>query len=239
MKTLSQRIIGVVLGALICIAAPVQANPDVVKQAVEAWLKGRYKVDEIRKTPLAGMYEVRFGNDLIYVDEKGQYAFLEGVMFDMKNDKNLTSERKDDIMRVDFKTLPLDLALKQVSGNGKRQLVVFEDPNCGHCRNMRRELLTLENTTLYTYTLPILSPDSAARVKQVWCSPNKNQAWNDLMLSNKVPSSKADCATPVAKIVALGQKLSVTGTPTLIFTSGRRVPGSVPLAQVRKYLEEN
>jgi thiol:disulfide interchange protein DsbC len=238
MKIWKRALAASAFGLGLMVSLPAMANPDVVKKSVETWLKGRYLVDEVRKTGMPGMYEVRMGQDLIYVEEKGQYAFLDGIMFDMKNDRNLTQERKDWIGRVDFKTLPFDLAIKQVNGTGKSQVAVFEDPNCGHCRNMRRELLKLENTTIYTFAVPILAEDSATKIKQAYCAKDKLAAWNALMLEGRTPASKGDCATPLGKLVELGKRLNVTGTPTILFTSGRRVPGSIPLTAIRNYLNE-
>ncbi len=238
MKNWKQVVNAAALAISVGVSMPVFANPDVVKKSVETWLKGKYQVDEVRKTSMAGMYEVRLGQDLIYVEEKGQYAFLDGIMFDLRNDRNLTQERKDWIGRVDFKTLPFELAIKQVNGTGKSQIAVFEDPNCGHCRNMRRELLKLENTTIYTFAVPILAADSATKIKQAYCAKDKVAAWNAMMLEGRTPASKGDCATPLAKLVELGQRLNVTGTPTILFTSGRRVPGSIPLTGIRNYLNE-
>ena len=225
--------------ALILSFSPASANPEVVKAAVEAWLKGKYKVDGVIKSPVTGLYEARIGTDLIYVDEKGQFAFVEGQLIDIKANKNLTQERVDELLKVNFNDLPLDLALKQVFGNGKRRLAVFEDPNCPHCRTTRLALNDLKDATVYTFTYPILAADSEVKVRQALCAKDKLKAWNDLMLMGKIPANDGSCQTALPKIVELGRKLRVTGTPTLIFANGKRVPGGVPPEQLRKLLEEN
>ncbi|NDC09803.1 MAG: hypothetical protein EBZ75_10760, partial [Oxalobacteraceae bacterium] len=94
---------------------------------------------------------------------------LDGRMIDLKSNRNITQERIDELMRINFSDLPLDLALKQVNGNGKRVLAVFEDPRCPHCRNLRRELIKLENATIYTFPYPILSQESEDKSRAVWC----------------------------------------------------------------------
>ena len=220
-------------------ATAVQANPELVKASVEAWLKGKYKVEGVSKSPVSGLYEVRIGTDIIYVDEKGQHAFVEGQLIDIKANKNLTQERVDEMLKVNFDDLPLDIALKQVIGNGKRRLAVFEDPNCPHCRTTRLALNDLKDVTLYTFTYPILAADSEIKVKQALCAKDKVKAWNDLMLERKVPANDGSCVTALPKIVELGRKLRVTGTPTLIFANGKRIPGGVPPEQLRKLVDEN
>ena len=222
-------------------APAAQADPAAapIKAAVEGWLQGRYKVDGVRRAPVAGMWEVQIGTDLLYVDDKGQYGFVEGQLIDLKSNRNLTQERIDELTAVNFKDLPLGLALKQVNGKGTRQLAVFEDPNCGHCRTLRRDLMSVPDVTIYTFTLPILAADSEQKVRQAWCAPDRLKAWNDLMLQGKVPDNKGTCDNPVAKVAELGRKLKVTGTPTIIFANGKRLPGGVPAARLLKLIDEN
>jgi thiol:disulfide interchange protein DsbC len=210
-----------------------------VRGAVDAWLKGRYKVDEVRKTPVAGIWEVRIGHDLIYVDDKGRHAFVEGNLVDLKTNRNLTRERTDELLTIDFKELPLELAIKQVAGSGKRVVAIFEDPNCVYCKRMRKDLVDVKDVTIYTFVIPILSPDSEVKAKKALCAEDKSRAWNDMMLGGKVPGNNGTCDTPLAKLRELAQKLGVSATPTAFFSNGKRLQGYVPPAQFEKMLEEN
>lgn len=218
-------------------SAPAQADPAAVKAAVESWLEGRYKVEEVRKTPMAGIYEVRIGTDFIYVDEKAQFGFVEGNLVDLKSNRNLTRERTEEVLTINFKDLPLNLAMKSVTGSGKRVVAVFEDPNCGYCKTMRRDLLKLENATVYTFVLPILAADSEIKAKKALCSSDKLKAWNDLMLTGKVPDNAGTCDTPLARTKELSQKLGISATPTIFFSNGRRLRGYAPPPEFEKMLE--
>jgi thiol:disulfide interchange protein DsbC len=243
-RFLVSSLIGAALAVSLAAVAPAPASAQgdpvpQIKASVEKWLQGRFKVDGVRKTPLAGMWEVQIGTDLIYVDEKGQHAIVEGQLIDLASNRNLTQERVEELTAIDFKDLPLALAIKQVNGKGTRQVAVFEDPNCGHCRNLRRDLVKVPDLTIYTFTLPILAADSEQKIKQAWCAPDKAKAWNELMLQGKVPDNKGTCDTPVAKVAELGRKLKVTGTPTIFFANGRRVPGGVPADRLNKLIDEN
>lgn len=210
-----------------------------IRAAVETWLQGRYKVDGIRRTPVAGLWEVQIGNDLIYVDDKAQHALVEGQLVELRTNRNLTQERIEALSAVDFKDLPLNIAIRQVIGKGTRKVAVFEDANCGHCRNLRRELLNLTDVTIYTYTVPILASDSEVKARQAWCAADKVKAWNDLMLNGKVPDNKGSCDNPVAKVSELARKLRVTATPTLIFANGKRQTGGVPAPRLKQLIDEN
>ena len=218
-----------------------QNDPAVtIRKVVENWLQGRHTIDEVSQTPLKNMYEVRIGTDLMYVDSRAEYAFIEGQMIDLKANKNLTQARVDDLIRIDFKKdLPLEFAIKQVSGNGKRVLAVFEDPNCTYCKKLRADLMKMKDLTLYTFAYPILAPDSEVKARKAWCAKDQGAAWNEMMVQSRVPSNDGSCENPVSKIQALGRQLNVTGTPTMFFTNGKRVPGAISAQQLEKMLSEN
>jgi len=233
---------GLVLSVVAAPAVLAQPGGDAsatVRAAVDTWLQGRFKVDGVRRSPVPGIWEVQIGTDLIYVDEKGQHGFVEGQLIDLKSNRNLTQERIEAITAIAFTDLPLEMAIKQVIGKGTRRIAVFEDPNCGHCRNLRRDLLTVKDVTIYTFPLPILAADSEVKSRQAWCAKDRVKAWNELMLQGKVPDNPGNCDTPIAKVSEFARKLRITGTPTLFFANGKRLPGGVPLDRLLKLLEEN
>lgn len=214
------------------------ANEAAVKKAVEAKLPNA-KVDSVKKTPhLGGLYEVVIQGEIIYTDEKVKY-FLLGDIVEAANMKNLTEERKNQLLAVKFDTLPLDLAVKAVRGNGKRTLVVFADPNCGYCKKLEKDMAAMTDVTIYYYLYPILSQNSLEKSKAVWCSADKVKTFNDMMQRDVDPgTAKADCQAPIDPVLELGRKLKVTGTPTMIFRDGSRIPGAYPVAQIEKRLDE-
>lgn len=209
-------------------AAAPPAVQQAISKAVESWLQGRFKVDGVRRTAMPGIYEVRLGTDLIYVDEKASHAIVEGQMIDLKTGKNLTALRLDEITAIDFAKLPVELALKTVIGNGSRQIAVFEDPYCSFCRRFRGTLMTLENVTIYTFFYPILRAESTTVSRNAWCAKDRQAAWDDWMLSGKEPpNASATCDFPKDKILALGKSLNVQATPMSFVSNGKRLQGAV------------
>lgn len=199
-----------------------------ISRGVEAWLQGRFKVDGVRRTPMPGIYEVRIGTDLIYVDEKAGHAIVEGQMIDLRTSKNLTAARLDEITAIDFSRLPTELAMKTVIGNGSRQIAVFEDPYCSFCRRFRGTLMSMENVTIYTFFYPILRPESTTVSRNAWCAKDRQAAWDDWMLSGKEPqTAPAACDFPKDKILALGKSLNVQATPMSFVANGKRLQGAV------------
>ena len=209
-----------------CVGAQnsVEAN---IKKAIEPRLGGA-KIESIKETPYAGLYELRVAGDILYTDKKGEYLII-GHVYDAKTTRDLTRERIDDINKIKFSDLPLNDAIKQVKGDGKRVIAVFEDPNCGYCKRLRQTTLkNMDNVTIYTFMYNILSPDSFEKSKNIWCSPDRVKAWDDWMINNKpAPAAPASCDSPNEKVLALGQKLHITGTPAIFFSDGSRIPGAV------------
>jgi thiol:disulfide interchange protein DsbC len=198
-----------------------------IKKAIEPRLGGA-KIESIKETPYSGLYEVRVGGDILYTDKKGEYLVI-GHVYDTKTSQDLTRARMDDLNKIKFSDLPLNLAIKQVHGDGKRVIAVFEDPNCGYCKRLRQTALKdLDNVTIYTFLYNILSEDSFGKSKNVWCSADRGKAWDDWMVNGKMaPQAPASCETPNDKVLALGQKLHIQGTPAIFFTDGSRIPGAV------------
>ncbi len=230
---MSKRLLQAALCAGVLLSGPAAADDAAVKKSAEAFLG--VKVDGVRKTPyLSGLYELNVGGQLLYTDEKVAYI-INGEILDVKTRKNVTEERTRQLSRIDFSDLPLDLAVKQVRGTGKRVFASFEDPNCGYCKRLAKDLQALTDVTIYTFLYPILSADSLEKSKAIWCAPNQAKAWNDWMIGGVAPTA-ASCEHPTEKVVALGRKLRINGTPTIFFTDGDRVPGAVPVARIEQKL---
>mgnify|MGYP003383114267 CR=1 FL=1 len=210
---------------LACVSLVALADEAEVRKAVEARLG---QVEKIAKAPMAGIWEVTVDGQIFYADDKGGYLIF-GNMLDMKTGKNITAERQ-------FSALPLELAIKQVRGSGKNVMVTFEDPNCGYCKKLAKEIQTLKDVTVYTFLLPVLGDDSYEKSKAIWCAPDKAKVWVEWMTVGKTPpaaSAKCDISG-LNKSAQLGGKLRITGTPAIFFSGGERVGGYIPAAEIEK-----
>lgn len=216
------------VAGLLSVSASVSAQEAKIRKALQNKFGADTQIESVIKTPYAGLYELKVGNEIIYSDADGRYVFI-GRVVDTETSKDLTQSKLDDLNRVKFSDLPLDLAVKSVKGNGKRVIAVFEDPNCGYCKRFRKSLVDVKDITVYTFIYPILGEDSHKKSRNLWCANDRVKAWDDWMLDGKAPPQAAESCTAAAldKIVELGKKLRVTGTPTIIFTDGSRIPGAV------------
>ena len=161
-----------------------------VKKSVETWLgSSGPRVENVRKSGALGLYEVQVDGELIYTDEKVTHIII-GEVIETSSRKNLSEERKQKLAQIKFSDLPLDMAVKQVKGNGKRLLATFEDPNCSYCKKLAQELQGVNDVTIYTFIYPILSPDSTEKAKNLWCASDRVKAWNDFMINNQAPTDR-------------------------------------------------
>jgi thiol:disulfide interchange protein DsbC len=193
------------------------------------------RIDEVQKTPIAGLWEVRIGTDILYTDAEGQYI-VQGEIFDTQSRTSLTQARLDKLTAFDFPKLPIRDAIVFKQGNGARKIAVFADPNCGYCKRFERDLASLKNVTVYNFIYPILGPDSEGKSRDIWCAKDRGKAWRDWMLEGKLPAkAEARCDTAaLTRNVELGKRHRVQGTPAAVFEDGSRAPGAVPLDMLEK-----
>ena len=195
-------------------------------------------IDEVSKSPMAGLYEVRVnGTEIYYTDAEANFL-VQGSLIDTKQRRNLTEERVDKLTAINFEALPFKDAFTIVRGNGKRRLAVFQDPNCGYCKRFERDLQKLNHVTIHMFLYPILSADSNEKSKNIWCAKDRVKAWQDWMVRDQTPAAANCDASAIARNIDIGRKFKISGTPTLVFVDGSRVPGAISMAEVEKYLSE-
>jgi thiol:disulfide interchange protein DsbC len=232
------RAFGAVMAGLLAMGSASFAQEATIRKNLAERLPVFSKIDEVSKTPMNGLYEIRVNeSDIFYTDAEGNFL-IQGNLIDTRAKRNLTEERTEKLSAIDFNALPLKDAFAVVRGNGKRKMAVFEDPNCGYCKRFERDLQKVNDVTVYMFLYPILSPDSTDKSKSIWCAKDKPKAWQDLMVRDQ-PVPKASCDTTVLdRNIEFGKKHKITGTPTLFFVDGSRIPGAVTSQQVEKYLAD-
>ena len=194
------------------------------------------KIDEVTKTSIPGLYEIRIGTDILYTDEQGNYI-IEGQLIETKTRTNLTEQRVAKLTAIDFKTLPLKDAMVWKQGTGERKLVVFADPNCGYCKKFERDLQEVKNVTVYTFLYPILGGDSPEKSKAIWCAKDNTKAWREWMIKGTPAENSPNCDTSaLQRNYALGKKHRINGTPGLVFEDGRTQAGAMNTEQIEKQL---
>jgi len=141
--------------------------------------------------------------------------------------------------RIDVKTLPLAQAIKTVQGNGRRTVYVITDPDCRYCRDLDGALRQVNNVTIYRFEYPLtqLHPNAANIAKQIWCAPDRSQAWEAYAISHQRPSNGGTCANPIDDNIDLATRLGLQGTPDVISGDGRLHEGTMSRDALEKFID--
>ena len=238
-KSLSLALLTAGAAWAMCTGAFAQSPEETIRKNLKANFANFPTIDEVRAAPVAGLYEVRHsGSEIIYTDAKADFV-IQGNIIEAKTRRNLTEERVDKLLAIDFDKLPFRDAFVIVRGKGQRKLAVFEDPNCGYCKRFERDLQKIDNVTVYLFLYPILGPDSTTKSRSLWCAKDKAKAWQDWMVRDVAIKADASCnSDALARNVEFGRKNKISGTPTLFFADGSRVPGAIGADQIEKMLSE-
>lgn len=226
------------LAAAVVASGAVLAQEAVIRKTLAERVPRLPKIDEVRATPVPGLFEVRYGGtEILYTDAKGEFV-LQGSLIDTKSMTNLTDQRIEKLTAVDFADLPLKDAITYKQGSGARKMAVFVDPNCGYCKRFERDLLQVKDVTIYTFIMPILGPDSNVKARDIWCSKEPAKSWRAWMIDGQAPTRNLGTCDAAAldRNVEFGHKYRVNGTPGIFFEDGTRRPGALPLEQVEKLL---
>ena len=224
------------LALLAAVSLSAMAQEAVIRKNLALRLPNLPTIDEVTKSPMPGLYEIRINHsDVYYTDAKGDFL-IQGSLIDTKAKIDLTEQRVNKLSAISFGDLPLKDAFTIVRGKGERKLVVFEDPNCGYCKRFERDLAKIDNVTVHVLLYPILSADSGEKSRNIWCAKNPGQTFEDWMVNDVTPPAASCDTAPIARNVAFGKKARVTGTPTMFFADGSRVPGAIPADQIEKRL---
>jgi len=228
------------LSALLCTHALADSVENTIRKNLTDRLPQLPHIDEITKTPMNGLYELRIDEtEIYYTDSEGNFL-IQGNLMDTKSRKNLTEERTDKLLAVSFDSLPVKDSFSIVRGTGKRKIAVFEDPNCGYCKKFEKDLQKIDNVTIYLFLYPILSADSMDKSKNIWCAKDKSKIWQEWMVKGQTPAA----LTPPCESSALqrnlefGRKHKVNGTPTILLADGTRVPGAIDAKELEKLLTD-
>ncbi|MBP6500890.1 MAG: DsbC family protein [Thauera sp.] len=225
------------LGLALALGAAALAHADEaeVKKSMEAFI-GAPAVESVKRTDYGGLYEVVLKNgQLVYTDAKNSFI-IDGNVIDTATRRDVTQQRMNELAAIDFSKLPLDQAVKVVKGKGTRVIATFEDPNCGYCKRLGKELEGMDDITVYTFLYPILSEDSKTKSDNIWCAKDQGKAWTDWVVSGKEPAGSSCDTGAIARNVELGQSLRISGTPTIFLADGSRIGGYVPRAELEKAL---
>ena len=194
----------------------------------------------IGKSPIDGVYEVIVGRKIFYVTVDGKYLLF-GNIIDASKKKNLTEERVSQLNKINFKQLPLNLAITKVNGNGSNKLVIFSDPDCPYCQLFEKNVIPkLTDTTIYIFMYPLpMHPHAREHANQIWCGVNKVESWNVWMNERKMlPNKPCDTNAIDTTIKMADNIVQVEATPTFVLENGQIIVGSVDANSLQQMMSD-
>jgi len=198
--------------------------------------------DRVTETPIDGMLEVTYGNDLFYVTADGNYL-LHGQIFDLNSKANLTenrlsSDRKKVIDGVDESSM----IVYKANGEQKHVITVFTDIDCPYCRKLHegmKQMNDLGITVRYmAFPRAGLGSKGYSDAESVWCASDRQKAMDDAKLHGKIAQKRCD-DSPVKAQYELGKRIGVTGTPAIILSNGKMMPGYAPPQKLAAMLDKS
>ena len=200
---------------------------------------GDIKLEDVRMSPVHGVYEISRGAEISYVTADGRYAFA-GDLIDVDGDNNVSENRRPTIRARMIQAVPESEMLVFSPKDPKYVVTVFTDIDCGYCRRLHSQIAEYNKLGIGVRYLffPRSGPntDSWYKAESVWCSANRNDALTRAKNGEEIKVSK--CPTDIVKRdFELGLKLDVDGTPAIFLASGEVLPGYAPPNKLARYLK--
>ena len=207
-----------------------------LKQALAKRLPA-IKVDSVTATPLAGLYQVIVGSQVVYMDANAEYM-LDGDMVNLRTRKNYSEDAKFNIRLSVLKELGEKNMLVYRPEKVEHKITVITDIDCPYCRRLHSELNQyMESNVEVRYIfMPLKGEKDKEKTESVWCAADRKEALNQAKAGGDVETKT--CDNPLDKQMAAAQKLGVRGTPAIILETGEMLPGYIPakklVAELRK-----
>ena len=199
-------------------------------------------IQDLKATPIENIYSANFGDgQQIYVTADGKHFFT-GDMMEITGNKmvNITEAAKSGERAKALATIkPKDSIVFPATGAKKATVYVFTDVDCGYCMKLHSEMAGYNKLGIEVRYLAFpragINSESYRKIASAWCADDKQAALTKLKARQAIPENVCK-DNPVAAQYELGQKLGVNGTPAIITTDGRMIPGYMPPADLAKDL---
>jgi thiol:disulfide interchange protein DsbC len=220
-------------------SAPPKEDPSDPRVAVAARIPGA-RVDELRATAIAGIYELTRGSEIVYVTADGKYA-LTGDLVELATNNNITEEHRRELRAKAISAFPESDMLIFGPKDPKYTVTVFTDVDCPYCRKLHSQIAEYNRLGIRVRYLlyPRTGPNTTSwtKAEQVWCSADRNAALTRAKLGEEL-KAKPCADNPVAKSYALGQDFALEGTPAIVMADGELLPGYVPPDVLAQHLKD-
>ena len=228
--------------ALAALGVPVGAGADTIPTPVRTFVQafvGDAGQGAVRATAVPNLYEVRLGDQFIYVTGDAKF-FLHGDLYETRGQRNLTESSRREVRRDIVDAIDPQTYVVFEPSEPKHTVTVFTDVDCPYCAKFHLEVPDLNVLGVRVrYAAWPRSPqgtESFARSVSVWCAKDPHQAMTDAKAGRTI--AHAECDNPVQRHFDAGRRLGVRGTPTIVTEGGETIGGYVPYRELVEMLEQ-
>ena len=222
-------------------SAAIPETPPDPRVALLKLLPAGSKLDDMKPSPIAGIYEFSQGADVSYITTDGKY-FLDGNVYDMHSRENLTEQVRTHARLALINAVPESQMLIFSPPNPKYTITVFTDVDCQYCRKLHGEIGEFNKLGIKVRYMffPRTGPNTESwhKAEVVWCSPDRNDTFTRAKLGAPLDLRQVCPVNPVAREYQLGQDIGVRGTPAIVTERGDYIAGYLPplemLAQIKE-----
>lgn len=214
----------------------------VIKTNLEKGKPG-INISGVEATEVEGIYKAIIDDGPhVYTTADGKYFFA-GDLYKVAPNSivNLTDEERNvdrakAIASVDKK----DAIVFAPEGDVKKVMYVFTDVDCGYCQKLHSHIAEYNDLGIevryLAYPRAGINSNSYRKIASAWCADDRQAALTKLKTRQDIPENVCP-NNPVAKQFELGKKIGLSGTPALVFESGKLIAGYVEPAQLAQMLE--
>jgi thiol:disulfide interchange protein DsbC len=220
---------------------PHAADPKDPRVALLKRLPAGAKLEDLRPSPIPGIFEFAQGAEISYLTADGKY-FIDGNIYDMDSRENLTETMRTHARATLLAAVPESEMIIFSPPNPRYTITVFTDVDCAYCRKLHSqigEINSLGVRVRYVF-FPRTGPDTESwhKAEAVWCSANRNEALTRAKAGGALDLKKTCGETPVAREYALGQSLGVQGTPAIFTANGNLIAGYLPPQELVQQIKD-
>ena len=119
---------------------------------------------------------------------------------------------------------------------GPSVVYVFTDVDCGYCRLLHEHMPEYHANDIeiryLAYPRAGIGSRAYNRLVSAWCANDPQVVLEKVKKGDTVAADEytvdSECSKPVEEHYELGQRIGITGTPTLVLPNGKVVPGFRP-----------
>ena len=189
------------------------------------------KLEDLRPSPIPGIYEFMQGAEVSYLTADGKY-FLDGNVYNLSTRENLTEDRRTRARASLIAAIPESQMLVFAPQNPQYTITVFTDVDCQYCRKLHSQIAEINKLGVKVRYMffPRTGPNTESwhKAEAVWCAADRNDALTRAKAGGAVDISKGCPVNPVAREYALGESIGVRGTPAIVTENGGFINGYLP-----------